>query len=516
MYRSKYNKYITHGQSRFAEPNEIIGALDPVTDGNGKHAAGVPLYYENGTLYVDNSDFHSIIVGPTGCKKTRTTVFSTLASIIAAGESALVNDPKGEIYCRTANLAKETGAQVYVLNFRNPECSNGWNPLTQASRLYNEGKVTEATQCVNDFVDAICSASESHTTDRYWIDCAKAELNALILMLVASVAAEYCNLSNLIPMCYESNADSLSEILPEMDQTSAAAFGLHTVLDLSADRTKSCVYSMLLSVMTPFTQNQGLQRMLCESSFDIMKIGEEQTIIYVIYPDEKNSLSFLVNAFFTQCYEMLVLRSSEKDTKRLPVRVNFILEEFSNLPPISCFENRISEARSRNIRYFLYIQSYEQLKQKYGGTAETILSNCSNWLCFSSKESAFLEKISAVCGKEIDYNGIEHDLISPFEMQHLIKAPDYAEVLIIRQSSYPYVAQLPDIDYVEPYKHIKPVRLPKIAPDSNAKTISFEEWYSGINSGKFAFPFPKADRPTQEEFSDIQAKLEAKFDELFG
>lgn len=517
MYEAKYRKYITKNQSRFAEESEILQGLSAVT--KGCKASGVPLYYNGSKLYVENSDQHSITIGATGSKKTRTVVFSTVKSIISAKESALINDPKGEIYNRTAGYAKSSGAEVYVLNFRDPNRSHGWNPFFEASKLYHSGKVVEATQCINDFTDAVFSQSSIQTTDRYWVDCAKSFLNSLILLLVGSIPAEYCNIRNLIPMCYECHADALASILEDMDQTSSAAVGLHTVLDLDAERTKSCIYSTLLSNMGVYTQNIGLQKMMSRNSFDISDIGKKQTIVYVVYPDEKNSLASLVCAFFLQCYQTLISAAAETSENKLNIRVNFVLDEFSNLPPLNGFENQISEARSRNIRYFLFIQSFSQLVEKYNQTAETILSNCANWLCFSSRDTTFNDRISKVCGREIDYNGIEHDLVSPFTMQHLIKADEYAEVLIIRQGKYPYVAQLPDIDYISLFKNRnnKKEQMPITEPIHSVNEISFSEWASGIRSGKFDFPFPKSKYSSKKscEF-DLQDELNAKFKELFG
>ncbi len=495
MYESKYKRYITKSQSRFAEREEILKNAVPFSKGRSKiKNAGVPVYYASGKLYVDNSDSHSIIIGPTGCKKTRTTVFSTVGSIIESGESAVINDPKGEIYRKTAGRAEKLGAKVYVLNLRKPGTSHCWNPMAQAYRYNAEGKEAEAVQSINDFVDSVCAPSEECTDDRYWIDAAKTYLTALALSLMVSVPMDHFNIKNLIQLCLEENRHYLKSMLEDMDPHSTAAFGLHTVLDLEADRTRSCIFGTLFAALSPFTQNTILQNMLCDSTFDITKLGDRQTVIYIIYPDERRNLSFLVNAFFTQCYETLIVTASDRDRERLPVRVNFVLDEFSNLPAIPNFDNRISEARSRNIRYILCIQSYNQLKQKYRDCAETILSNCSNWLCFSSKEIEFLSKISAVCGKEVDYNGIEHDLVSPFDMQHLVKEKEYAEVLIVRQGEYPYVAKLPDIDCIEPFASYEDTKLTDIKVENNGKFMSFRQWVAGINAGRFNFPYRKNEK----------------------
>ena len=69
MYEAKYQKYITKSNSRFSEPEEILAHARPLTNTFGKTASGIPLYYSSDeTLYVDNEDNHTLVVGPTGCK----------------------------------------------------------------------------------------------------------------------------------------------------------------------------------------------------------------------------------------------------------------------------------------------------------------------------------------------------------------------------------------------------------------------------------------------------------------
>lgn len=489
MYEAKYSKYVTKSHSRFAEPEEIKKSLVAISS-NGNLCSGAPLFYENNKLYVDNSDAHTIAIGPTGCKKSRTVAIPTVESIIAAGESAIINDPKGEIYQYTSGAARKRRANVFVLNFRKPSESHGWNPLLQAHKYYQRNDFDASYQCVSDFASSVIAPILETTVDRYWGDTSLGFLISLILILMVSVSAEYFNITNLNQLCFEQNSATLKAILGKMDQNTPAAYGLHTVLDLEAEKTKSCVYSTLLSAMAPFSQNESLQHLLGVNDIDVEKIAEEQTIVYVIYPDEKGSLNFLVNSFLTQCYETLITKSAENNNE-LPIRVNFVLDEFSNLPAIPNFDNRISEARSHNIRYFLFIQSFGQLQNKYKEHAETILSNCGNWICFSSKEIGFLKKISEICGTEVDYNGIEHDLISPSEMQHLKKYEDGAEVVVIKAGEYPFVTKLPDYAILELFDRTPAEKMGTMYCQTDVKTISFDQWIEKINSGTFLFPFSK-------------------------
>jgi hypothetical protein len=207
-----------------------------------------------------------------------------------------------------------------------------------------------------------------------------------------------------------------------------------------------------------------------------------------------------------------------------------VLEEFSNLPPVENFENRISEARGHNIRYFLFGQSFGQLKNKYKENADTIISNC-EWIIFPSKEYEFLSTVSKMCGKEYDYYGMEHDLVGVSEMQHLKKYADGAEALILKSGQYPFITKLPDYEYIKVFEHYPEATFDEVKSTFTPTFLGFYDWIEGIGD-IYNAPFPKKKREvdlryhkkenTEENLDSIQnvddAKeaLEKKFDELFG
>ena len=88
LFESKYSRFITNNTTRFAEDDEITENLVGIESGSG-----VPLFESSGTIMVDNGDTHSIVVGPTGCGKSRAVCKTLITSIISQGESFLVNDP---------------------------------------------------------------------------------------------------------------------------------------------------------------------------------------------------------------------------------------------------------------------------------------------------------------------------------------------------------------------------------------------------------------------------------------
>lgn len=490
MYESKYNKYIIKNNSRFAEESEIIKSLKSIKSG----AAGVPILYKNGELFVDDEDNHSLIIGPTGCKKSRVIGFSTVATIIENGESAIINDPKGELYKRTSNRAKILGGDVFVLNLRTPRISDTWNVLGQIYDLYTSGYTNEAQGCIDEIATALISQVRSDN-DKYWENSVKAFLSALIYVYMLSCPnKEYFNLKNILPLCYEENRSKISALIKHMEEASGIVTALRSVVDVSADKTRSCLYGVLQSAISVLVQNEGVLNILSGSdSIDFSNFGKRQSLLYIIYPDEKQGMDFIVNMIVTQSYQILLHECNTNKNDRLNIRVNYVLDEFSNLVPVERFDNRISESRSKNIRYFLFVQSYQQLKQKYDSLAETIISNCNNWICFSSKDMDFLNKIASICGKEVDYNGIEHDLISPFHMQYLQKKQQSVEVLIIKQGQFPFITGLPDFDYTSLAAHYSTNFLSdrKSKKFESKWIISPETWLEKISQGEFRLPLKK-------------------------
>ena len=97
--------------------------------------------------------------------------------------------------------------------------------------------------------------------------------------------------------------------------------------------------------------------------------------------------------FLKQSYELLIAKAEECGGK-LPIRVNWILEEAGNIPTIPDFESMMTASRSRNIRFFLVFQSLQQIEKKYRGSAHIIIGNCDCIAYLNSKDMELLTYIS--------------------------------------------------------------------------------------------------------------------------
>lgn len=100
----------------------------------------------------------------------------------------------------------------------------------------------------------------------------------------------------------------------------------------------------------------------------------------------------------SQQYELLA-EAADKRGGRLERRVNFLLDEFGNFTPISDMTNKLTVAAGRGMRYALYVQGFDQLKEKYSDNiANTIKGNCQIWAYLQSDDPETLREISDKLG----------------------------------------------------------------------------------------------------------------------
>jgi len=465
--------------------------------------AGIPIISDGSTTYVDGGDTHTIIFGATGSKKTRLFAMPLINIFALAGESFIATDPKGELYDKTSGMVAAKGYKTIVLNFRDLEKSDYWNPLEIPYNTYHKGKNDDAVAMINDFVSALAAPHLESTKERYWIDMACSQALANLLFFIATASPTENNIYNFVDSFFtKSTPEGTREIFECVADSSVAAINFKiTLANEQAEKTFSSVTSTMAAMINPFVIRKSLCQILSKNSFDIHDICNSKTAIYIILPDEKTTLHFLVTTFIKQIYETLISEAQKHEGKKLPIRVNFLLDEFCNIPKIADMPSMISASRSRNMRFYLIAQSSYQLKQKYGKDAYSIKGNCDNWIFLTSREEALLKEISFLCGQTS-----RGPLISTSELQRLKK--ETGEALILHGRNYPFVTELPDIDEYK-FKHYPPITL-KDTPLPKIKHYDIKKVLFDIKSGKRPIPF-SAEVHGQEKF--FKQERETPFNE---
>lgn len=442
-------KKSSDGYSNWAKEKDIkeqsgVECVHPTDD--VVNAAGIPLINDGKNIWVDNGEYHNLVIGSTGSGKTQTIVKPMVNLLAKKGESMIITDPKGEIYKYSASYLKEKGYKIIVLNFREPQRGNSWNPLTVPFKYYRDGNQDKAIELLNDIaLNIIYDPSNKNESD-FWEKASAAYFSALALGLFKDAKEEEVNLNSINVMSTVgeeryATGNYIKEYFGMKGEGSTEYLSASAVINAPND-TKGGLLATFRQKIQLFTTVPVLSEMLSYSDFDMKSIGNGKTAVFMIIHDEKKTYHSLMTIFIKQCYETLIDVAQENGGK-LPIRTNFILDEFANMPPLKDVDAMVSAARSRDIRFTFIIQNFAQLNDVYGdNVAEIIKGNCGNLVYLISTEMKALEEISKMCGEvkvtdEKDKNATR-PLITITDLQKM----KLFEAIIVRLRTSPFRTKL--------------------------------------------------------------------------
>ena len=210
-----------------------------------------------------------------------------------------------------------------------------------------------------------------------------------------------------------------------------------TSIFASAENTYKSITATFGEKMSLF-DDVNVANITSNTDFDFDILGKKPTAIYIIVPDEDKTYYSLITIVIGLLYKELVKLANSNDEKKLPVQIDWLLDEFANCPPLDDIEAIVSVSRSRGMRFHFFIQSLSQLDNVYGKeVAQIILDNCGLvYLKTNTQETA--EAISKRLGKKtiesssisqsvsrLDYNGNQstslmgRELLTPEEVKQL-------------------------------------------------------------------------------------------------
>ena len=163
----------------------------------GVKKSGLPVMYDDKYLYIDTSEAHNLLIGSTGSGKTQTVILPLLKLAMMAEESIVINDPKGEIFGRTAQKLEDEGYKNIVIDFEDSRMGNSWNPLTLAYKQFKEGNSDKAIELIEDLGYYLIADTQRQETDPFWTNSTINYFTGLVLYLFKNAKDEEINLNSV-------------------------------------------------------------------------------------------------------------------------------------------------------------------------------------------------------------------------------------------------------------------------------------------------------------------------------
>lgn len=490
------------GYSRWAKEKEIQEELTRVeiTQKNSK-AAGIPIMLSDTEMWVDNGEYHSLVIGATGSGKTQTVILPMVHSLAKARESMIITDPKGEIYEKTSNMLRARGYQILLLNFRDPQNGNAWNPMSLPYQMYKSGNQDKAIELLDDLALNILYDDSNKNADPFWEKTSADYFSGVALGLFEDAKPDEININSIslaTTVGEEKFGGStyIKEYFAAKDPGSAAAINASSTI-MAPSETKGSILSVFKQKVKLFASRENLSEMLSYSDINLETIGERPTAVFIVIQDEKKTYHSLVTILLKQIYETLI-SVAQRHGGKLPVRTNFLLDEFANMPPLKDVTTMITAARSRAIRFTMIIQNFAQLDDVYGKEeAETIRGNCGNIVYLITTELKALEEISKMCGEQKskkDDKTASTPLVTVSDLQRMKQF----EVIILRMRKQPFKTKFTPYFKLDWGRNYPPAKYPT-RPKRPLHTFDIKEFVKSQKKKKLLEMMNSTDEDNKKE-----------------
>jgi len=467
---------------RWSSTNEVENNLASLDDSN---YGGLVLHTAGGENYGYVNEGHQIIIGVSGCGKSRRGTIPQTRSLIESGESLIIVDPKGEIYRNTACYARKSH-KIHVVNFREPGNTECWNPLAYPFELYARDEKALSQQMNQEIVRNLLKDHRSN--DQFWINSQRNLLAGLVNMLVQYAPKEHCNFAeiiNILTQDWESLSNDgttvkgglLEKVVKALPINLPAKHLLASYTSLNALVTRSCVMSEVVNTIADFCTTEEITSMTSNDDLNIANMdGEEPFAVYIILPDESEIFNVLSGLLVSQLTNHFIRLADKDHAGKLPRRVNIVIEELGNVGgSISNLPHLMSASRSRNIRLTLVLQSLSQLYTLYAPSkAETILANADVWMAFRTSNWETLKTLSKQCGERKMKAGDAvsyQPLINPTQLG----AMKTGQALVLVSGRTRFITQLPDYTKMFDCDDLTEVPLPQTQIRNNHEPLQLDD-----------------------------------------
>lgn len=303
------------------------------------------------------------VCGSQGSMKSRAFARVMALQCIRRGESVYLTDPKSELYEDLSFYFRESGYTVKQLNLIQLEHSDAWNCL---------GEIDDGS-----LIDVFCDVVIRNTTDKsdHFYDNTEMDLlKALCLYVFHEYPPEKRTFPEAYKLLINKSVDMLDAIFDRLP-THHPARGPYQLF-AKAEKVKGNAV-LGLGTRLQIMQNKLVQQITSHDEIDLSLPGREKCAYFCITSDQDSTFDMLATLFTSFLSIKLVRYADRTKERRLPVPVQFILDEFPNLGVVPDFKKKLATARSRGIGMSILFQNIPQLQNRYPDNQwEEILGGC--------------------------------------------------------------------------------------------------------------------------------------------
>ena len=339
---------------------------------------------------------HMYVTATSGSGKTYGFVKPYIFQSCKRRHSLFLTDPKGELYRDTAGFLQDNGYHVRRLDFKTLRKSDGWDCLRHLEGPDMRSKVQIFSNAV---ISNICRKETS-----IFKTGADSLLQALVLrvLLGHDYPPEKKNIKSVYQMLQNpAGTEYLDKMFDKnlLTEEELPCLGPYLVAKQTGSANLVANITVTLAAGLQLFQDDLLCDVLSRNDLDLLLPGKEPCAYYCIFPDDHDTYAFILSLFFSMVFIELVDYADSMPNGRLPVPVDFLLDEFPSIGIIPDWDRKMSTVRSRGISCVMITQDFTQLQHNYETSWATILNNCGAIVTLGINEMQTAEWISKRIGE---------------------------------------------------------------------------------------------------------------------
>lgn len=430
------------------------------------------------------------IVGTTGSGKTLNLIQPRL--LYNRNTNLVISDPKRELIEKYRYFYERLGFKVLELNISNPDladvcfdpmqyvdCHKDVNMLSRAIVDLTPQRPNSSADCY--WENSSCNVTKFAIYYKFAIDGGEPTL-VDVVDFIDSLEIDENN--TLMRTNVDSVVEEIRQNMP--DHPMLAPYNSFKTAPI---RTAGSIFTTIKTTLSNvFSEN--IKRVIQEKdTLDLEKFTTEKSILFITADGSDEYEDAFINLIFDMLMQQLTKIADKYPNQRLPIPIHFIFDDFAAGTKISSFPRQISKFRSKNMSSTIVLQSETQLEGMYGeADAKTIINNNDTLIYLGGNDIKTASDIA------IRLNcPIEDILYMTLE-----------QICIFRRGAKPIIATK--------YPTLQDKMFIKLNNDYKNKLnkANKEQEHNELSSCEVKLE--------DEEVIDenLQAELEAKFDELFG
>lgn len=370
-----------------------------------------------------NAHKNLIVEGDIASGKSANVLFPIVDNAIEKKESLFILDSKEEYINRYYDKLKSNNYNTIIINLRDMDKSEGWNPLEYPYNLYKKGDKDKAQEYLEKIGEIMFY--ENSSQDPFWALTASDFFTGVTLALFEDGNVDEVNLNSVNNMFNGidkkfGTTDYITEYFKSKDVASKPYIFASTTF-LAPRDTKGSILSVARQKLRLYVSREKLSQLMNKTTFNFEDVVSKPTAIILIARDENKSLNAMAAMFIEQLYAILVdLKSKNK--------FNLILDNFDIIEKCNDLVDILGSCISRNIKTYIATRSVSELANIYGSYMPKLcdllsIGNTNIKLVSSNVEETFDKDFETVSVAEsnVEYPKLNTTTIKMFDLEKMVK-----------------------------------------------------------------------------------------------